>query len=118
MSNTIRNSLYAVIGLTLISLNNVALALNFWKNDELSGSTQTVDVVITKWVAFIIGFLYLVAVIIMIYGWFTILTAGWDEEKVKKGKTILMQAGAWLIVIFIAGSVVNLIIWALFWAGQ
>jgi hypothetical protein len=51
----------------------------------------------------------------MIYGGFNILTAAWDEEKVKKGKTILMQAIGWLIVVFIANSVIWWIMTGLFW---
>jgi uncharacterized membrane protein len=119
MNNVIKNSFYAFAWLTLIGLNNVALALDFWKDkaNTISWSTKTADAVITQWVAFIVWFLYLVAVIVMIYGGFNILTAGWDEEKVKKGKTILMQAGAWLVVIFIAGSVIDWIISLLFGAG-
>ena len=33
-----------------------------------------------------------------------------DEEKVKKGKTILIQAGIGLVVIFLANSIVSWII--------
>ena len=117
MNNVIKNSFYAFAGLTLIGLNNVALALDFWKSraDKISGDiTRTADVVITDWVDTLSNFLYLIAVIMLMYGGFNILTAGWDEEKVKKGKTILMQAAAWLVVIFIAGSIINFIITTLF----
>jgi len=119
MNNVIKNSFYAFAWLSLIGLNNVALALDFWKDkaSTLAWSSKSADTVITQWVSFIVGFLYLVAVIVMIYGGFNILTAGWDEEKVKKGKTILIQAAAWLIVIFIAGSVVDWVITLLFGAG-
>jgi len=119
MTNVIKNSFYAFLGLALIWLNNTALALEFGKDKAtpLQGSTKTADQVITQWTGFIVWFLYLVAVIVMIYGWFLILTAGWDEEKVKKGKTILLQAAAWLVVVFIAGSVVDWVITLLFGAG-
>ena len=119
MNNVIKNSFYAFLGLALVWLNNAALALKFGEERaaELQWSTKTADQVITQWVAFIVTFLYLVAVIVMIYGGFLILTAAWDEEKVKKGKTILIQAAAWLVVVFIAGSIVDWVVTLLFGAG-
>ncbi len=119
MNNMIKNSFYAFLGLALVWLNNAALALDFGedKATTLQWSTKTADQVITQWTDFIVWFLYLVAVIVMIYGGFLILTAAWDEEKVKKGKTILIQAAAWLVVVFIAGSIVNWVVTLLFGAG-
>lgn len=38
------------------------------------------------------------------------LTAGGDEEKVKKGRTILIQVGIGLIVIFLANSIVQFVL--------
>lgn len=37
------------------------------------------------------------------------LTAAGDEEKVKKGKTILIQAATGILVIFLAAGIVALI---------
>ncbi|MDD2566178.1 MAG: hypothetical protein PHZ26_02630 [Candidatus Gracilibacteria bacterium] len=82
------------------------------------GSDKTIDVVIKQWVNFALGFMALAAVIYFIYGGFMILSAGGDDGKVKKGKTILTNAGLGLIVIFIAYSVVSFLIKSLFGAGQ
>jgi hypothetical protein len=41
---------------------------------------------------YVIGLLYFVAVVFALYGGFQILTAAGDEEKVKKGKTTLINA--------------------------
>jgi type IV secretory pathway VirB2 component (pilin) len=59
---------------------------------------------------YLIGLLYFVAVVFALYGGFQILTAGGDEEKVKKGKTTLIQAVIGLVVIFLASQIVNWII--------
>lgn len=59
---------------------------------------------------FLIGLLYFVAVVFALYGWFQILTAGGDEEKVKKGKTTLIQAVLGLIVIFLASQIIRWVI--------
>jgi hypothetical protein len=45
-----------------------------------------------------------------LYGGFQILTAGGDEEKVKKGKTTLIQAVIGLIVIFLASNIIRWVI--------
>ncbi len=122
MNNVVKNSFYATAGLVLVGLNNVASAIEFdasWgaKDGALAWSSKTLDQVIQGWMAYLVWFLYLIAIIMMIYGGFNILTAAWDEEKVKKGKTILMQAVGWLIVVFIANSVISWLITGLFGAG-
>lgn len=75
--------------------------------DGLKGSgddaANAIQVIITS----VISFLYLVAVIYALWGGFNILTAGGDEEKVKKGKTILIQALIGMVVIFLASSIVQ-----------
>ena len=45
-----------------------------------------------------------------LYGGFQILTAGWDEEKVKKWKTTLINAVIGLIVIFLASQIISWIV--------
>jgi uncharacterized membrane protein YwzB len=38
------------------------------------------------------------------------VTAGGDEEKVKKGKNILIQVALGIVVIFLAYSIVNWVV--------
>lgn len=52
-------------------------------------------------------FLAILAVCYGLYGGFLMMTAGGDDGKVTKGKTILIQVGLGLIVIFLAGSIVK-----------
>lgn len=59
---------------------------------------------------FLVGLLYFIAVLFALWGGFQILTAGGDEEKVKKGKTTLIQAVIGLIVIFLASQIINWVI--------
>ena len=79
-------------------------------DDELKGSAEGADSAIQVLIANAITFLYLVAVVFALWGGFNILTAGGDEEKVKKGKTILIQAAIGLVVIFLASSIVNWVV--------
>lgn len=76
----------------------------------LKGTTNNVTQDVENIVAVLVGFLYLLAVLYAMWGGFNILTAGGDEEKVKKGKTILIQGGLGLLVIFLASSIVRWII--------
>lgn len=70
------------------------------------GFVQTLD----NMLGFLVGLLYFIAVLFALWGGFQILTAGGDEEKVKKGKTTLIQAVIGLIVIFLASQIINWII--------
>ena len=117
MKNTIKNTAYAAAGASLLVLNSANAALNIWKEkvqDGLQGSTQTADNVIQTWVSTLTNFLYLIAVIVILWAGFQILTSAWDEEKTKKWKTIIIQAVVWLLVIFIASSIVNFVLTSLF----
>lgn len=55
-------------------------------------------------------YLSIIAVMYGLWGGFQIVTAGGDEEKVKKGRTILIQVIIGIIVIWLAGSVVRWIV--------
>jgi hypothetical protein len=52
-------------------------------------------------------FLGLLGVCYGIWGGFQIVTAGGDEEKVKKGRTIIIQVIIGLVVIFLANSIIQ-----------
>lgn len=69
--------------------------------------TESLDSVFQTLIAAFFMFLYIIAVIVIIYAGFMILTAAWDEEKVKKAKTTIIQAIVGLIVIFLAASIVE-----------
>ena len=112
MKSTIKNTIYITIWVLLIVLNT-ANALNLGRekiNDDLIWNTSTADTIIQNWVVYITGFLGIIAIIIIIWAGFQILTSLGDEDKTKKWKTIMTQAIIWLMVIFLAGSIVTLVI--------
>lgn len=125
MKSVIKKSLYSFVWLALMWINFANAAIDFeWDDSQgwavdagLKWSDNDLATVINNWISYLTNFLYLIAIIMMLYGWFNILTAGWDEEKVKKWKTILIQAVTWLIVVFIANSIVTWVITALFGAA-
>ena len=60
---------------------------------------------------FLLTFVALIATILWIYGWFLMLTAANDDEKVKKWKKIIIFAVIWIIVIFLAYPLTKIIFW-------
>ena len=55
---------------------------------------------------YLLGFIWLIAVVFVIYWWFRILTAWWDDENVKKWKKIVLYSLLWIFIISIAWSIV------------
>lgn len=113
MKSLVRNSFYSVMWMALIGLSAVnatdikaSQPTSTWDNWTTGTFINTLD----KMLWYIIGLLYFVAVAYALYGWFMILTAGWEEDRVKKGKTTLINAIIGLIVIFLASQIVNWII--------
>ncbi len=109
----IKAILYYMILSAFFKVDNVLWA--FWTekiNPWLVWTDKNVDLVIQDYTAYLLWFLYLVAVIYWLWGWFNILTAWWDDDKVKTWKKIIIQALLWIVVIFLAGPIVNLFLWS------
>lgn len=112
--------IFSMIGLSFLGLNYANAALSLWgtKVDSwLKWSDQWADSAVQTLIKNAITFLYLVAVVYGLYGWFNILTAGWNDEKVKKWKTIIIQALIGLVVIWLASSVVQWLVTSILWAN-
>lgn len=62
-------------------------------------------------VNWVLGVLALIALVILLYGGFQMVTASGDEDKYKAGFTILKQAAIGLILIGIAWFVISIIFW-------
>jgi len=58
-------------------------------------------------VTYLLSFLALVAVILIIYAGFLILTSSWDDDKIWKWKKIIIYALLGILVIFLAYSIVK-----------
>lgn len=91
----------------------------FWQNeakpslnviwDKETASQSTLISTIKTFVNWILWMLSLIALVLCLWGWFQMLTAGWDETKYKKWFTILKQAGLWLAIIWLSWLIVSLI---------
>lgn len=115
--NTVKKISYSTIWLWLSSLATLntfawwASETTFWVNKATTTSqnleNRSLPDAIQFYVNFLMTFLYLIAVMYALWGGFQILTAGWDDEKVKKWKTILIQWAMWLLVIWLAWTIVK-----------
>lgn len=121
--NKIKNTTKASVGLWLLAVNNLVMAasnkssstFNQWNTaDKLETTNSTLDNMIINWISYITGFLYLVALIIGLWWAFNILTAAWDEDKVKTGKSIIIRAVLWIVAIFAVNVIMRFVINALF----
>lgn len=122
--NLIKNSFYTwvwalSIGYSSVFASNTSWAPSstFWV-DNASTTAWNLEsddlwTAIQKYINYIMTFLYLIAVMYALWGWFQILTAWGDEEKVKKWKTILIQWAMWLLVIWLAWTIVKWVLWVL-----
>ena len=118
MRNIIKKSFYTTAWVSLVWLNTLnVFAWAQWTFGQQNANTlawsleqKTLEESIQGYVNFLMTFLYLIAVLYALWGWFQILTAWGDDEKVKKWKTILIQWAIWLFVIWIAGTLVKFIL--------
>lgn len=95
---------------SLATLEQSFAAINFGATNvqsNVSGTANTADTAIQNLIGNAMLFLGIIAVIYGLYGGFLMLTAGGEDDKVKKGKTILIQVGIGLVVIFLANSIVQ-----------
>ena len=84
-------------------------------NPDVAGSSAlTGDKLITSvktGINWLLGMLALVALVILIWGGFQMVTAAGDDAKYKKGFKILEQAGIGLVFIGVSWLVVSVIFW-------
>ncbi|MBU1037109.1 pilin [Patescibacteria group bacterium] len=77
-------------------------------NTEIT-ATQMVGYIINL----ILGFLGVIFLVLVIYGGFQWMTAGGNEEKVKKGRDMIVQAAIGLAIILFAFVLTNFVIFRL-----
>ena len=108
MKNLAKVWFYSLAWVALTGLGVANAAINPGNVTNQNIITQgSADNVIQWYIANALNFLYLVAVVYAIWGGFNILTAGGEDDKVKKGKTVIIQALIGIVVIFLSGTIVE-----------
>lgn len=80
-------------------------------NNNLEWTKKPLVETINLYIKFLLSFLAIISTIYWLYWGFQIFTATDDDEKVKKGKKIIIQAVIWLVLIFLAGPIANFFLW-------
>lgn len=65
--------------------------------------------VVKNVINYILLFLWLIALIMLLWWGFQMVTAAWDDGKYQKWFTILKQAGIWIAIIWFSWLIVSLI---------
>jgi hypothetical protein len=92
-----------VIALAQVNINTIPGATFGLGTADL----QSTVVKIIQWV---LGFLGLIAVIMILYGGFVWMTAGGNEDKVATAKKVISAAVVGLIVVLIAWAIVTFVV--------
>ena len=108
MKNIIKTAGYSLVAVSSVAYTS---AVDYgiadgkkYGNEAADGDIMTT---LSSILDYLLGFLAFVATAFAIYGGFQILTAGWDEERVKKWKTTLINALIGVFVIVVAWTLVS-----------
>lgn len=74
---------------------------------EATGGQGSARELILTFLNFFLGFLGLIAVIMIIYGGVLYVTAAGNQENIDKGKKIIMYAVVGIVIILLAFALVN-----------
>ncbi|MBX9808991.1 hypothetical protein K2X92_01200 [Candidatus Gracilibacteria bacterium] len=108
---TIQKGFYSLVGLAATTASTFAAGNTMFGGSKvdasIKGSASDADSAIQTLISNAMLFLGILGVCYGIWGGFQIITAGGDEEKVKKGRTIIIQVVIGLVVIFLANSIIQ-----------
>ncbi len=93
---------------------NVSEFDTLWTVDTQGG--ELIDVIKT-FINWALWMLSLIALVIILYAWFKMVTAAGDETKYKDGFKIIQQAAVWLAVIGLSWFIVSIIFWIIVESG-
>ncbi len=106
--------------ISLLKYITIFILLGFWVSeasfgldridDDLVWSDAPLEIVVQWYVSFLLGFLFLVATLIAIYGWFQVLTAAGDDDKVSQWKKTILYMIVGIVLIFLAWPILDFII--------
>lgn len=77
-----------------------------------TGGQTSARQLVLQIINFVLGFLGLIAVIMVIYGGFLYVSAAGNQEKIEQGKKIIMYTIAGIIVILLSFAIINTVLTA------
>lgn len=73
-------------------------------------TNQTLLEYVQSVIIYLLSFLSIIAVVYIIYAWFKIMIWWWNEETLKKSRTNILHVVIWIVIIWLAYSIVTFII--------
>lgn len=102
---------------SMLTFTQTFAAVSFDSNGNAGATfdneSRPLPEIIKTYITYILGFITLIAVIYALWAGWNIMTAGGDEEKVKKGRTTIIQIAIGIIIMWLAYSVVSFVITAI-----
>lgn len=77
-----------------------------------TGGEGSIRALVLKIVNYALAFLGIVAVLMLIYGGFSYLTAGGQQDKVDTGKKVILYAIVGIVIILLSFAIVNTVLGA------
>jgi len=79
---------------------------------------QTLSEFIQNVVQYLLTFISIIAVVYIIYAGFRILTSSWSDDALKKSRTTIVYVFIWIVIIWLAWSIVLFILGILEWTSK
>jgi len=113
MKKTIKAWIYTSTALTTALYSKTFAAPPTFEqpSGEIRLNENSAEVAIQNYIWTAITFLYIAAVVYGLWGGFQILTAWSNDDKVWEGKKIIINSLIWIVVIFLAGAIVQWVMW-------
>ncbi len=122
--NTIKKLLWLLIGLGIVYISSVFAQTPAWNdpfgwtrtdiNPNVPGATglqgEKLLTTVQTFINWVLGILAFIALIVLLWWGFQMVTAAGDDNRYKKGFTILKQAAIWLVFIWLAWLIISLIL--------
>ncbi len=111
INNLKTKKLINLLSIALILISSVGICYGATETGELPNPLGTTDVptLIGRIIKGALGVVGSLALLMFIYGGLTWMTSGGNEEKIKKGKGILIWAIFGIVIIFTSYSILNMV---------
>ena len=95
---------------TIAATNAASANLQTFAETAGFATTATIPIIITRLIRTFLSFLGIIAVVIVLYGGFMYMTAGGNDDRVKKAKKVLLNAVIGIVLILSAFGIVQFIL--------
>lgn len=101
---------FATLGWGFTSQNTAYNPDTLWANSMQNN--KLVDMV-KSFINWVLGIISVIALIVLLWWGFNMVTAAWDDGKYQKWFKILKQSAMWLVLIWVSWMIISMIFWLL-----